>query len=338
MRKAEIKFKIVTPCILAGADQKMAELRAPSIRGQLRHWFRVLGGSSLDEKKIFGGIGKNDEGYSSSVVVRVITPQNDIKKLSAQTMEQIHTTAGKFDYFLWPLRKPEDARGIISENQTVEIKILHRKLHGGQQLGINVIKVFLLLGALGTRSRRAYGSIYPESVKFDDEKWAFPETAEDLKVELADLLSGVNCKILQLKPGNSAKDAIQTCANALKRFRCGKSNHGATASKWGQSDHDLMHSSDNNKIFRAAIALPHKTKYYDALIQGYDRLASPVIFKIVIIENKFVPIVIFLKDYFIAENVNVKLSNNKNVKLSHDLLNEMMDDKSKYWDGASVLI
>ncbi len=342
MKKAEIKFNIVTPCILAGANQKEAELRAPSIRGQLRYWFRVLGGSLGDESRVFGGIGQGDEGRASSVVVRVKTPQNTIKRLSAQRMEDINT-AEKFDYLLWPLRRPEDARGVIEENQTVEIQILQRQITTGLPLDVNVIKVFLLLGALGTRSRRAYGSIYPESVKFDGVEWKIPRTVEELRNELAELLSGVNCKILQLKSHSSIKDAIQSCAAALKRFRCGSSKHGASASKWGKSDHDLRFPSGGDEIYRVAIALPHSTKYYEASVNDYERLASPVIFKVVTLEGKFIPIVIFLRDYFLKENIDVGLSIDKGktikktVKLSHDLLNEMMNEHSTYWGGAEVL-
>lgn len=342
MQKAEIKFKIVTPMILGGANQKEAELRAPSIRGQLRHWFRVLGGSSNDEKKIFGGISgssssdNSNEGRSSSLVVRVKTKPQTI---SNQKMEDI-PTAGRFDYFLWPLRNESDARGVITQNQEVEIEISHRRVRDSQELNTNVIKAFLLLGALGTRSRRAYGSIYPTSVKFDDQEWDISKNIDKFQKEISTLMSGVNCKILKLRSADSAKDAIQTCANALKSFRCGKSGHNMDASQWGKSDHDIMHHNGGREIYRAAIALPHKTTYYDAKIDGYERLASPVIFKIISIEKLFIPIVIFLKDYFIDEAVKVHLSKrgqHKDLSLSHDLLNEMMDEYSEYWDEASCL-
>ena len=54
MDRAEITFKTVPPLLLAGADQKKAEMRVPSIRGQLRWWFRALGFG--DEELVFGGV------------------------------------------------------------------------------------------------------------------------------------------------------------------------------------------------------------------------------------------------------------------------------------------
>jgi hypothetical protein len=153
----------------------------------------------------------------------------------------------------------------------------------------------------------------------------------------------VNCKVLTLESTGSAKAAIQKCADALKRFRCGKSGHGFDASEWGGSDHDLMHRNGGDKIFRAAIALPHQTKYYDTDIAGYDRLASPVMFKILPIGNMFLPIVIFLKDYFIKEGTSVRLKpknrqgHSRTVTLSHDLLNDMLNEFSLLWPEAKCI-
>lgn len=69
--------EILTPCFCAGADQSKAEIRASSIRGELRWWFRVLGGTQAQEKEVFGGVGalegerRSGAARSSSVVIRV---------------------------------------------------------------------------------------------------------------------------------------------------------------------------------------------------------------------------------------------------------------------------
>ena len=65
----EEKLTLITPCFCAGADPKVAELRAPSIRGQLRWWFRVLGGTPEKEKEVFGGV--HEGAKASKIVVRV---------------------------------------------------------------------------------------------------------------------------------------------------------------------------------------------------------------------------------------------------------------------------
>ena len=47
MKRETFEVEFVTPCFLAGAEEK-AEWRAASIRGQLRWWFRAVGGGRWD--------------------------------------------------------------------------------------------------------------------------------------------------------------------------------------------------------------------------------------------------------------------------------------------------
>ena len=176
---ADIKFKLVTPCILAGADSKKAEMRVPSIRGQLRWWSRALGYDDMPE--VFGGT--DGEAKASILVLRDLT--ENIK----YTVENAKSLAGSdFDYFLWPMRTPKHnpeagKRGVLGADQEIHIKISEKKVKTDVTLPDQILKAFLLLGSLGTRSRRCYGSIYPTDVTIDGEKWEIPETVDELKNE-----------------------------------------------------------------------------------------------------------------------------------------------------------
>lgn len=48
------ELQLITPCFCAGANQREPELRAPSFRGELRWWFRCLGGTPEQEGRVFG--------------------------------------------------------------------------------------------------------------------------------------------------------------------------------------------------------------------------------------------------------------------------------------------
>ncbi len=61
----------LTPCFCAGANPSVAEIRAPSIRGKLRWWFRVLSGTFEEESEVFGAA-SGDGAISSSLMLRVI--------------------------------------------------------------------------------------------------------------------------------------------------------------------------------------------------------------------------------------------------------------------------
>lgn len=47
MEHLTFRLQVVTPLFLSGADQGIAELRPPSIRGALRFWFRAIAGAVL---------------------------------------------------------------------------------------------------------------------------------------------------------------------------------------------------------------------------------------------------------------------------------------------------
>ncbi|MDB0056970.1 type III-B CRISPR module RAMP protein Cmr1 [Akkermansiaceae bacterium] len=63
-----IQFECITPCMCAGANQSVAEVRPSAIRGALRWWFRALGGSPEQEIETFGG---GEKVRASSVQIRV---------------------------------------------------------------------------------------------------------------------------------------------------------------------------------------------------------------------------------------------------------------------------
>lgn len=76
--KIQATLNFITPCFCAGANRLEAEIRAPSIRGELRWWFRCLGGTKQAEDAIFGSVAGN--GCASLLQVRVsdITRANEI--------------------------------------------------------------------------------------------------------------------------------------------------------------------------------------------------------------------------------------------------------------------
>src|SRR5437667_3497499 len=80
MNNGTFHIELITPCFCGGAEpERQAEIRAPSIRGQLRWWFRTLGGfKSLEgkmsvreqEAMIFGSTA-GEEAQAGKLIVRV---------------------------------------------------------------------------------------------------------------------------------------------------------------------------------------------------------------------------------------------------------------------------
>ena len=169
--------KVITPMFLAGADGQTPELRAPSIKGAMRFWWRAMHGhlpiedvkDQKDKKKIvikglknleteiFGGGGDNARRSSFSIQV---CPKSEQRP-------------GR--YSLVPHRNNINGDALNPGNR-FEVKLsLYKNTSGSntKEQGISGITItqlkalFMLtcyLGGLGKRSRRGMGSVEIEEI------------------------------------------------------------------------------------------------------------------------------------------------------------------------------
>lgn len=144
MERLVIECEVVTPMFLGGADGKSVELRASSIKGALRFWWRAMHGD-LDTKdlykkecEIFGGGG--DKATRSAFSIRIIN-----KKMQHIKSELLpHKPFMKADAFA------------PKERFTV---ILVTKDSALLQKIVSIFILSTLLGGFGKRVRRGMGSI-----------------------------------------------------------------------------------------------------------------------------------------------------------------------------------
>lgn len=146
------RIQLLTPCFCAGVDAKAPELRAASVRGQLRFWTRVLNGTGNPEYSLFGGIkgkahGYPDEAVASAIILRVKTlgpPRPGEQPLcphDAQKGRRAALPAGTLFELRWFERfAPSSDRAKRFEA---------------------VLLTWQLLGGVGARVTRAAGSVWP---------------------------------------------------------------------------------------------------------------------------------------------------------------------------------
>ncbi|MBV6501365.1 MAG: hypothetical protein CJBNEKGG_03875 [Prosthecobacter sp.] len=162
-------LELITPCFCAGADPAKAEIRAPSIRGQLRWWFRALGGSASDEAAVFGSVAGDDNSTSSSIRVAV----SDFKKgpiWNPPTIDQ-NSPQNYTWHFAAASGKAANAgpkvtgprwqpQGAIPPKSTFKVTITTiRPLRDDQSARLClVIDAFLAFGTIGLRSTRGLGA------------------------------------------------------------------------------------------------------------------------------------------------------------------------------------
>ncbi len=231
MKTGTFHLELITPCFCGGAEpEKQAEIRAPSIRGQLRWWFRTLGGfKSLapmpvrDQEAMIFGSTAGDEGKAGKLVVRVTSP-----RLASQTANADDLKAGMntpLGYALFPLRpfgNSDAKRGHLKEGSSFHVSILWR---GQPQLWEPIralMAVWAHLGCLGFRGRRAFGATELKSPQ----------------VVLSDALSHFaatdNVKVCQVAIDN-LNDWRSASAELLKWYRSWR-HHGQMNQTWVWND------------------------------------------------------------------------------------------------------
>jgi len=148
-----IKFKCetITPMFLAGADGKTPELRVPSIKGALRFWWRALNANLVTENNgefdytdfksqesaIFGG---TDNSGRSKVII-------SIDNQTTNTISAYPTPHNR------KFSKPAFAVGSKFE---IAVNVIDNTVMTEQVK--NLFIVVSMLGGLGNRSRRGFGS------------------------------------------------------------------------------------------------------------------------------------------------------------------------------------
>lgn len=185
MEKIEARFKIVTPMFISGADQTKAELRVPSIKGALRFWWRALNYEEdprvlLEKESEIFGSSNQDVGQSK---VKIRLKNVDSSPVQIKRKWDVNDWKSYVGYGLSEDKPPHSGRfrqyldigGLFS---------LSLSLKDNSNDVIDSLKLFSLLGGLGSRSRKGWGSI---SVISSNTDWNPPNDRQEYKGQLSDL-------------------------------------------------------------------------------------------------------------------------------------------------------
>lgn len=308
MNKNAYCFELITRSFCGGANpERHAEIRAPSIRGQLRWWFRTLGGfKSLapmptkdQEAMIFGSVA-GDKGAAGKLMIRTLSTAKPVQKI-ADADELGASISSPEGYLLFPLRSKKDrnTRSIVEYKGRASLEIsaelprfdLHVQWRGEPERWTDIealLTVFGHLGSLGFRSRRAMGAL-----AFANEP---PMSIEDA---LARFIKP-SAIVVKSLPAASPSDAVSKLANWLKGWR----SHGRSPNlsqgpgfRYAKNDHDrgievLKRQGCNSDVtYRPSLGLPiiqfysspqpppGKLNWEESPKKGEGRFASPVILR-----------------------------------------------------------
>ena len=223
MTREVYKLEFITPCFCAGADNAVAELRASSVRGQLRWWFRALGGTYDEEKALFGGVAhkKGDDNLQSRIVVRtrLVHENADWEKPSF--------TANDPESYVWYYAKvsgldskapkyEKDQGGprwrndvFLAPGTKWELHVLYRDTASAENERFRkALTCFLALGGIGLRVTRGLGAFVCKAVPYNadvktilldarfavEERFTCQQITKDTYAKIGELVKGAREK------------------------------------------------------------------------------------------------------------------------------------------------
>lgn len=310
----EATYRVVTPMFCAGADLQRAELRLPSFKGVLRFWWRALAWWRLDgnlnaireqEDWLFGSAGGGQSRLSMHLSVDLAPKAAGVdtvlqvagnvvgegaRYLGYGVMQTFGRTAGQL---IRPcLRAPID----------FTIRMRGRNL-GDEPLNHlrNALLAVGVLGGMGAKSRKGYGSLAIQSLRVDDvEQWQAPQSVGDLRERVKALqyeagpsgwpeftaLCGKTRHVLVRSANNvGAMELLNLVGREMMQYRSWGHNGqvlGRRSERRFEDDHDLMKSPHRNAHpRRIAFGLPHNySKHARDQVgphdRNLDRRASPL--------------------------------------------------------------
>ena len=256
------ELEVITPMFLGGANPNKVELRVPPIKGMLRFWWRALHPDLANnnyrelrkgESDLFGDAGDT---YGKS---RVKIQFSDIYNLQCGDFRPLpHSDAKKFQFKCF--------------NPASKFKIIvtgHENIH-------KLFEFSLILGGLGKRSRRGFGSLLFES------------GYDNLLDKLLDFTEKINPENIYKKSDTDNKEEIEiskdypeACYPYLKKIQIGK--------KYRDMECLLKiigNSSHNNN------------SDYTGFAKGSLRFSSPIYVSITKKNSAYVPVISTLNPSF----------------------------------------
>lgn len=215
-----IDLQLIMPCFCAGANQTEPELRAASFRGELRWWFRCLGGSREQENAVFGKANGGCQASAVALCVLNVKPSSKGNWLYERPGgRDAQPNSSYITYFLTANRQ-NSARSTAwlppGQKFTLELRQL-RSIEPAELELLNLAwDCMCNLGAVGARKTRALGAYAP----VDPKEQKVQALLEDETFRKYFLAKSVDIRIDgQFCEGKTTTAILTACARRLKEYR-----------------------------------------------------------------------------------------------------------------------
>ena len=221
-------YRIVTPMFIGDAEQKASGISPTSVKGALRFWWRALNWGRVyrsaeqsesdalqrlheEESALFGSSAEN--GKRASFVLRLDTTAVNISRGTDWPSGKQNDASSYLGLGLWQMGQ-QAQREYIKEGQQFTVSLLvDNDVSGFQMKALKTaLKLWGLVGGLGSRSRRAFGSIAIESL--DQQRFAFA-SVDTYVDELTSVLGHSDFDNIELPPFSAIGKTTQVGVGAV---------------------------------------------------------------------------------------------------------------------------
>lgn len=394
--RIDATYRVVTPLFCAGTDPNRAELRLSGFKGALRFWWRALAwrrcGGNLkaiqqEEDALFGSAG----GGQSRLIMRLTStshPQPMVNRgkvltVSAGNGSVIGEGARYLGYGVMEafarqkkgINAGELTRACLHAPFEFTVQLRARDLNESQLSSLRQASVALgVLGGMGAKSRKGYGSLVLRSLRGDGvERWCPPHDIAGLGKEISGLsgdrvvpvlpaftaVSDRTRHVLLWSPKKEPLELLDIVGRELVRYRSWGHNGRILGGKFDsernfKDDHDLMkghmlgHPAHPRRI---AFGLPHnygkrKDQQVNPHDRDFDRRASPLFIHIHECGDSPVAVLSFLPARFLPEKRSAisvggrKVAQKPEKELYrpiHDFLDRLLDRGQRRESSTDVI-
>jgi len=174
MKEIRLSCEVITPLFMGGANME-PEIRTQSINGVVRWWFRTLGGSKEEEKKLFGWTGQESKkGAVKFVVCKEPYNSRDIQSC-------LDSSKNGLNYLAFSLKRQN--RQCLYVGYKFDLRIIFSTIleEKEKKKFLGALWCAFYLGNFGSRARRGFGSIMVREIPGDFDNFISFDPEGDIK-------------------------------------------------------------------------------------------------------------------------------------------------------------
>ncbi|TVR83506.1 MAG: type III-B CRISPR module RAMP protein Cmr1 [Rhodospirillales bacterium] len=359
MHAVRATFAVSTPLFLGGAQPEAdAEtVRPPSVKGALRFWWRALAWSRLagnlaeirnEEARLFGSPAGARVGGQASFFLRFLRARSPTAPpplplgtvLKHGDGSVVGAGARYLGYGLmeaFPNRKKGTEAGQLSRPclwpaAEIAVEFISREpLDPGI---VEAVKLMGLLGGLGSRTRRGWGSLSLLSLEGAEQSWRAPRGPASYKQALLDVIgNGRQCdreplysaiwrktRIDIVGEGTDPLRLLNTVGEEMVCYRSWGHNGKVLGNKQSEQnfkdDHDWFKASEKSTEIadgrprRFIFGIPHNySNKFGVTAQQFDRRASPLLIHVHrLADASYIAILTILYSDFLPSGERLKIT------------------------------